>query len=83
MERFAAAEDVLQRAGYTVLNPARISAELPKDETTWNEYMAVALALLATADAAYFLKGWQKSRGAVLECKVACGMDKKILWEDE
>lgn len=81
LERFAQAEAMLTAKGYTVINPAKVCDRLPKS-LTWEEYMAVALAMLAIADAVYFLRGWRDSNGAVIERGVADDMGKEILWEE-
>lgn len=81
LERFTRAEAMLRAKGYTVINPAKVTACLPKS-LSWEEYMAVALAMLALADAVYFLRGWRDSNGAVIERGVADDMGKEILWED-
>lgn len=65
---------------YTAINPAKATAEMPA-ETSWEEYMGVALSLLATSDAIYLLKGWENSRGAKIEHEVAILMNKCIFME--
>lgn len=60
MERFKAAEDRLTDEGMSVINPARLNSCMPKD-TTYEEYMEVALHLLDMCEAIYMLKGWGNS----------------------
>lgn len=66
MERFNEAQKYLESKRYTVINPAVVNSNLPKD-TTWEEYMRVSLVLLEQCDAIYLLKGWERSRGASVE----------------
>lgn len=85
IERFAAAEQILKSIGYTVINPASVERleKMPQKSTTWEQYMGEDLKMLATADAIYLLKGWENSRGAVIERDVAVGMGKQVLYEME
>lgn len=80
--KFAKVERKLKRAGHTVLNPARINANMPKD-TSWMQYMVVSLAELLTADAIYMLHDWKASKGARLEHKYAREHNKTIVYEEE
>ena len=66
IERFNEAQKYLESKRYTVINPALVNSNLPKD-TTWEEYMRVSLVLLEQCDAIYLLKGWERSRGASVE----------------
>lgn len=61
-QAFEAADDKLSSRGFAVLNPAR----LPKGMTD-EQYMRIDLAMIDAADAVYFLKGWENSRGARIE----------------
>lgn len=80
MERFKAAEDRLTDEGMSVINPARLNSCMPKD-TTYEEYMEVALHLLDMCEAIYMLKGWGNSHGANREYWYALAKDKTILSE--
>ena len=53
MERFAKAERELTEQGYSVVNPAKVNAQLPED-TTYEEYMKMSFCLLSLCDVAYF-----------------------------
>ncbi len=78
MERFAAVEKELTEKGYAVVNPAKINANLPVPETTWEDYMTVSLALLETCDEIYMMPGWKGSTGAEIELKYALEHDVKV-----
>lgn len=65
-ERFAAAEEILKKAGYEPINPAEELAEMPVN-TTHDEYMERAIALLAMCEGIYMLDGWEASTGANIE----------------
>lgn len=69
MERFAEAENDLIKAGYEVVNPAKVNAQLPKG-TSYEDYMKMSFCMLETCDYIYMLRGWQNSKGANMElCK--------------
>ena len=63
MERFAKAEEQLKKAGYSVINPAKVNSMMPED-TTYEEYMKMSFAMLDMCEIIYMLKGWEKSSGA-------------------
>ncbi len=79
MERFKAAEEIL--AGNEVLNPAAVCARLP--ELEYEEYMKVALTMLAMSEAIYMLPGWQQSRGANREYGYAIAKGMMIFYGEE
>lgn len=66
IERFAAAEELLKEAGYESINPAEELMEMPKN-STHEEYMEKAIALLACCEGIYMLEGWENSKGAKIE----------------
>lgn len=80
-ERFAAAEDKLKANGYEVVNPARVTESLP-ESLTWEQYMGVAVCVMALCDSIYMLKGWRDSRGAKMEREIMLTNGRKILYED-
>lgn len=80
MERFAKAEEALIARGHSVVNPAKVNANLPKD-TTWQQYMTVSIAMLKTCEAIYMLKNWDKSKGAQRELDDAFIMGIKVVME--
>lgn len=77
-ERFKAAEQQLR--GHNVINPAAISALLPKD-MPWSAYMEVMLPLLKYCDAIYLLKGWHQSSGARIELEYAIKLGLDVMEE--
>lgn len=42
-------------------------------------YLAKSIELLDQADAVYFMKGWEKARGCVIEHKICQAYGKKII----
>ena len=45
MEKFAKAEEVLKSKGYSVINPAKVNAQLPED-TTYEQYMQMSITMM-------------------------------------
>lgn len=65
---FNEAEVMLQEKGYEIVNP--LNNGLPR-ESTWREHMRADLKLLLDCDAIYLLKGYQNSKGAMIEYDLA------------
>ena len=65
-EAFYAAEEVLKKRGYRVLNPAKIGLLMDYDA-----YSPINKAMLDGADAIYLLQGWENSSGACAELDYA------------
>ncbi len=80
MERFTEAEEALTREGWTVINPARVNAQLPAD-TTHEEYMRMSLCMLSMCDAMIMLRGWNGSKGCKMEMDFAAGNGITIIRE--
>ena len=80
MERFEKAEKELTEQGYSVVNPARVNAQLPED-TTYEEYMKMCFCMLDICEAIYMLRGWEKSCGANREYGYAMAKEKTIFIE--
>jgi hypothetical protein len=82
MERFAKAEERLKAQGYTVINPAKVNAQLP-DDTTWEQYMDMSMIMLDMCDGIYMLNGWKESKGAVKEFDYAVSYLDLVMFERE
>ena len=83
MERFECAELRLTVVeGYSVVNPAKVNAQLPED-TNYEEYMKMSFCMLDMCDAIYMLDGWEESHGANREYGYAIAKDKKVIFERE
>ena len=80
MERFARAEKELTAKGYSVVNPAKVNAQLPED-TSYEEYMKMCFCMLDICEAIFMLKGWSKSCGSNREYWYAMGNCKTIICE--
>lgn len=61
-----------------IFNPAKADYGL---DILWNECMKFDIEELIYCNAAYFLKGWWKSKGARLEHRIAKALDLIILYE--
>lgn len=69
-EAFAQAAAAIRAAGHEAVNPHDLTAHLG-DDAPWVEYMKVDIAALVACDAILLLYGWESSRGARLENKIA------------
>ena len=81
IERFAVEEKELTERGYSVINPAKVNAQLP-DDTTYEQYMKMSLIMLDMCDTIYMLAGWKNSNGACLEYQYAKTLGKNIIFEE-
>lgn len=68
---FADAENKLRALGYDPVNP--LHNGLPPD-AAWARHMKADIKLLMDCDALVWLDGWDKSRGARIEIKLADGL---------
>lgn len=59
----------LRAIGFTVENPAE-----NQQQVDWQSYMRVAIAQLVKCDAVALLPGWQLSRGAMVEHRLAISL---------
>lgn len=80
MKKFEEMEKILTSFGYTVVNPARVNAELPED-TTHEEYMTTSIAMLNMCDAIFMMEGWRDSKGCSIEFDHACKRGMPIVFE--
>ncbi len=72
-EQFAEAEKMLTEQGYEVYNPAKNQGYSYKD------YIDIGLYELSRCDAIYLLKGYEKSKGAMLEYLYAFTTDMTMI----
>lgn len=63
---FIEAAKELRKRGHGVISPVEVCADMPKD-STWLEYMKADIRAMLDADIVVLLKGWEHSRGAVIE----------------
>lgn len=80
MERFEKAENYLKSKGYSVVNPAKVNAQMPED-TSYEEYMKMSFTMLDMCQYIYMLDGWHKSTGANRELGYAMAKDMTIMYE--
>ena len=80
MERFAKAEKELTAKGWSVVNPAKVNAQLPED-TSYEEYMRMSFCMLDMCVAIYMLDGFEKSCGSNRELGYAMEKDMIIMYE--
>ena len=80
MEQFAKAEKKMTENGYSVVNPAKVNAQLPED-TSYEEYMKMCFCMLDMCESIFILKGWSKSCGANRELGYAMAKDMIIINE--
>ena len=80
MDRFCKAENELKEKGFSVINPAKVNAQMPED-TTYEEYMKMSFTMLDMCEYIYMLHGWHKSTGANRELGYAMGKDMTIMYE--
>lgn len=68
---FQTAEEILFRAGHEVYSPAHIPIVAHWE---WADYMRPAIAMLLNCRGVALLDGWQKSRGARIERRLAADL---------
>ena len=76
-EEFFKANARLAAYGYTVLNPA-----VNPEGLSYDEYMAIDMAMLQVCDAIYMLTGYQKSPGARAELALAESLKFNVFYQD-
>ena len=73
---FHAAAAELRAMGHEVVSPAELN---PDPGKPWAECMKVDIAQLVTCEAVILLDGWAKSRGALIECRLAQKLKIRVL----
>lgn len=76
---FNAAAAQMRSMGVTAINPADHGV-VPG--ATWDDYLRSDIAQLATCESIYFLPGWSKSRGALLEHHIATSLGMRLLFAE-
>lgn len=66
MERFARMQEALEGMGHTVINPAKVNAELPEG-TTHEQYMTMCRPMIDMCEVVLMMEGWQQSKGCRME----------------
>lgn len=64
-----------------VINPTAIIQ--PQDGWDWSDYMREDLHFLLDCDTIYMLKGWQNSKGAVIEHNLAVALGYIVIYEEK
>lgn len=83
IDRFSHAERQLTLLGFRAVNPARHLSCVRSDGDSWGFWMRRCIAELMTCNAIMMLDGWQASRGARLEHRIASELGLAILTMDE
>lgn len=81
LDKFQAFQDRLEKAGYEVINPAKILSYMPPS-TDYEGYMRLCMALIDQCEMVYLMPGWENSQGATFEKHYGLIMG-KIIAEDE
>jgi len=86
-DSFSKAEEYLRFLGYKVTNPVDIPDRdfdgPDRDVQKWNYFMRASIKLLMDCDQIYMLEGWEDSRGARLEQKIALQLAMPTMYETE
>lgn len=77
--RFRAARERLTAEGWEVLDPTEGGAEPGR---TWPEWMKIGLRMLLDADLVVMLPGWQTSKGALIEHRLASELGIPVEYRD-
>ena len=81
IDKFKEAEHKLTEMGYTVINPARVNAQLPEG-LEHREYMLTSIAMLEMCDVIFLMDGWEKSKGCSIEFEYARNNGITMLFEN-
>ncbi len=82
-EDFDRAEQYLKGFdGVKILNPANIPEPPLESSNRWGYFMRNSLRLLSNADIIFMLEGWQQSKGAELEHRIALELGMEVWYEN-
>jgi len=78
-QRFKKVEDLLEEAGYDVINPCHHQIK----NGTWGEYMKKGLKAMLDCDVIFVFADWPDSKGASIEYGLARQLSMGIIYEQE
>ncbi len=76
---FQEAEEELTKLGAKCLNPHSLFENLVTKHYEHDDYMRVCISALALCDSVVTLNGWEQSKGADMEVKIARLMNKEVV----
>lgn len=81
-EAFYEAQKILELLGFAVINVFEIQKCQDTSKWGWIDYILFDLPYLVRCDMVFFLKGWEKSYGAIIEMLVAFKLGKDLGFEE-
>lgn len=83
-ENFKAAEEQVKSQGFIPVNPAASTKPLMDAGCLFDapQWLAITTAILRQCECAFFLKGWEFSKGAKREHKLAESLGMKLYYQD-
>ena len=78
---FNKATEYLQSKGHKVVTPFDVTC--PREEYTWEDYMKLDIGEMLTCDAVYLLNGWEESKGAKIEKRLAEEVGLAVYYQDK
>lgn len=82
VERFRNASLMIFNRNEIPINPVSICGHLTP-HSTWETYMRVCIKALCDCSHVYMLKGWEKSKGATEEHRIAVMLNLDIEYEED
>lgn len=77
--KFKRAEDYLKERGLEVINPAELNEGVEGYE--WQDYMKADIKALLDCDAIFLIKGYESSKGALIEKSLAEGLGLIVMYD--
>lgn len=77
-QAFDKAEQSLKEQGYSVVNPIKNGLD---NSASWAEHMREDLKMMLDCDTIYMLRGYELSRGAMIEKNLAESLGFRVLYE--